>query len=200
MTIGETDIEVTEVRHLTDGQIRQIHDLHRRSLPNDVMPAFGVTVLQTYLGELCRPSVGSVLVAEQDGEIFGFIALRFVELSMARCVDLTGLFTFFSRALRRPKLMIHLFSQVRQRITNPPESAEIDFFLVKASHRGKSIGSRLICLAETVASERGRSSIFTKTSNARLFDYYVSAKDAQLVGEYKVGSNRYFSVEWQINP
>ena len=198
MSAVQTDLNVAEFRHLTDAQIRQIHELHRGALPNDVMPAFGVTVLGTYLRELCKPTVGTVLVAEQDGRIVGFIALRFAEVSMARCVDLTGLITFIGRAFMRPRLMSRLFSQLRQRITNPPESAEIDFFLVDADHRGMSVGGRLIGLAETKAAENGRNSIFTKTSNARLCDYYVRAKQARKVGEYNIGPDRYFSIEWPI--
>lgn len=198
MTGDAPGIDVAEIRHLTDDQIRQIYNLHSTALPDDVMPAFGISVTKAYLNTLNSQDTGVVLTAESEGRVIGYIALRFKEFSMAGCVGFIGILTFLGRALRRPGLLLRLFAQLRLRVKNPELSAEIDFFVVDPEFRGQSVGSRLVDLAETAASEKGCNSIFTKTSNERLFGYYVRAKEARLIDAYLVRSERYFSVGWPI--
>lgn len=198
MTDDDAGIKVAEVQHLTEEQIRQIYNLHRTALPDDVMPAFGVSVTGAYLKTLNSQDTGVVLTAEFEGRVIGYIALRFKEFSMAGCVGFIGILTFLGRALRRPSLLLRLIAQLRLRVKNPELSAEIDFFVVDPGFRGQSIGSRLVDLAETAASEKGCNSIFTKTSNERLFRFYVRTKEARLIDAYLVRSERYFSVGWPI--
>lgn len=198
MTAGDAGFKVAEVQDLTEEQIRQIYNLHRTALPDDVMPAFGISVTGAYLNTLNSQDIGAVLTAESEGRVIGYIALRFKEFSMAGCVGFTGILTFLGRALRRPSLLLRLIAQLRLRVKNPELSAEIDFFVVDPGFRGQSVGTRLVDLAETAASERGCNSIFTKTSNERLFGFYVRTKEAQLIDAYLVRSERYFSVGWPI--
>ena len=174
-----------------------VHKVHINSLPNDVMPNFGMDLEYRYLQTLLSNN-GKLLTANNKNKFVGFITLRTNSQSLISELDFKSISLFLISSLQKPLLLIKLFKQLFNRTKQPKLSAEIDYFAVDEDLRGKGIGSLLIAKAEEIAVEEGLSILYTKTSNEGLYQHYLINKSAQLMKEFEILGEKYRIVCWKI--
>lgn len=192
---------IFQVRHqISKAEAAAVHNVHARSLPRDVLPNFGTGVTRRYLQRLAGSGAGAVILARDGPTIAGFLALRTGPVQMLPCLDIVGVTGFLIRTLRRPGLLIRLTAQLIWREEPPENCAEIDYFAVDARYRGAGIGAQLLRHAETEATQRGCTAIFTKTNNADLYRHYREQKQAVLQSERSILNSTYYHVWWPIAP
>ena len=174
-----------------------IHMVHINNLPHDVMPNFGMDLVYKYLKTLLS-NKGKLLTAYNRKKVIGFIILRFNSQSLISELNFKSTFLFLKNSFKKPSLLIKLLKQLYNQTEQPKLSAEIDYFAVDEDLRGNGIGSLLISKAEEIAIEKGLSVLYTKTSNERLYQYYLSNKSAKLMKEFKILGEKYRCVSWEI--
>lgn len=198
MSESRPDITFCAKQQISAYEESQIFNIHLRSLPDDVLPNFGIGVTQRYLQSLMQTGAGGVILARTEGTIVGFVVLRTEPVHMVPCLTITGLARFMARSLRRPGLMIRLIAQLLYRVAPPSGCAEIDYFAVDVSHRGAGVGAQLLSHAEIEAARRGCTGIFTKTSNAELYRHYCVSKQATLLSKRRILDSMYHHVWWPV--
>lgn len=174
-----------------------IHKVHINNLPNDVMPNFGMDLEYRYLQTLLG-NKGKLLTANNSNNVVGFIALRLNSQSLISELNFRSIFLFLKISLQKPSLLIKLLKQLYYQSKQPQLSAEIDYFAVDEGMRGNGIGGLLISKAEEIAVEWGLSILYTKTSNERLYQYYLVSKSAKLMKEFEILGEKYRCVSWEI--
>ena len=194
--MNDIQIEVLSEEINKDTAI-SIHKVHINNLPNDVMPNFGMDLEYKYLQTLLS-NKGKLLTAHNRKKVIGFITLRFNPQSLISELNFKSTFLFLKSSFKKPSLLIKLLKQLYNQTEQPKLSAEIDYFAVDEDLRGNGIGSLLISKAEEIASEKGLSVLYTKTSNERLYQYYLSNKSAKLMKESEILGKKYRCVSWEI--
>ena len=128
----------------------------------------------------------------------GFVALRIQNQSLTAALDLKSSFFFLLTAMSKPSLLIKLLKHLVTKTKQLKLSTAIDYFAVDKNFRGKGIGNLLILEAEKITASDGFGLLYTKTSNERLYRYYVSKKSAKLLKEFSIFGERYRCVCWTI--
>ena len=192
------NVEIKILNSLTDDDLYQLFQVHRKSLPDDIIINFGFNVEKKYIKKLSEENNGLIIVALKDKSIIGFIFLRFKEINMKNFLDSKAITKFIIKSLYNPKIMIRLIYQLFKPIKNPRESCEIDYFAVLEKSRSSGVGKSLIKKAELCALEKNYKKIFTKTNNKKLYSYYVDKKKASLLHSFKVLNHEYLCVCWDI--
>ena len=190
------NVQITSLEKVSENIIKEIHQLHLQSLPNDVMPNFGFSVEKKYLLELNNNRNGRIVIATDDGKIIGFLLLRFKPINMNGLLNAAACVEFISNSLRKKIILVRLIFQLLRSRLNPEGSCEVDYFVVLEQYRGKGVGAKLLLMAEEVARENGFKSIYTKTNNKSLYHFYKKIKNASLVYTFSIFSDKYYGVLW----
>jgi ribosomal protein S18 acetylase RimI-like enzyme len=176
----------------------EIHKLHLKSLPNDVMPNFGDDLEYRYLQNILSKKGRLIVGIDGNEKIVGFLILRILPMSMLSILNFKSVLTFLFNSIKKPLLVIRLIGQLSKSKRPPKFSAEIDYFVLDETVRGVGIGGRLISKASEVAAHEGMKFLYTKTSNERLFQFYRTKKNADLHHEFIVIGEKYRCVFWDI--
>jgi|688.fasta_scaffold238357_3 ribosomal protein S18 acetylase RimI-like enzyme len=191
-----SNIQITSPEKISEDTIRVIYEIHSNSLPNDVMPNFGLGVERKYLLELIDKQNGRILIATDSGKIIGFLLLRFKPINMKGLLDGAAFIEFILNSLRKKVILIQLIFQLFWSRSNPEGSCEIDYFAVLEQHRSKGVGAKLLLMAEEVSIKNGFESIYTKTNNKALYSFYKKMKGAIVVYSFSILSDKYYGVLW----
>jgi ribosomal protein S18 acetylase RimI-like enzyme len=176
----------------------EIHKLHLKSLPNDVMPNFGDNLEYRYLQNILGKKGRLIVGIDGNKKIVGFLILRTLPMSMLTILNFKSVLTFLFNSIKQPLLVIRLIGQLIKSKQPPKFSAEIVYFAVDETVRGVGIGGRLISKASEVAANEGMKFLYTKTSNERLFQFYRAKKNAELHYEFNIVREKYRCVFWEI--
>lgn len=184
---------------VSEGDIKQIYEIHLESLPNDIIHHFGYKLERKYILELTKKKNCKVIIALSKRLIVGFIILRFKEFDIKKVLDFQSILKFFFKSIFNPMLILRLVYQLNNTIKIPKQSCEIDYFAVSKNFKSIGIGKKLVKIAEKEAKKKKFKKIFTKTYNKKLAYYYMNKKKGVLFNKYKILNYLYFCVYWKIN-
>tara|TARA_Y100000816_G_scaffold291969_1_gene285208 strand:- start:111 stop:713 length:603 start_codon:yes stop_codon:yes gene_type:complete len=184
---------------LSEDKIRQIYNIHLKSLPNDIIHYFGYKLEKKYILELLKENKCRIIVAISNKSIVGFIILKFGVFDMKKVIDFSSVLRFLINSISNPILILRLIYQLCKPTTIPKQSCEIDYFAVSYRFKSKGIGKKLLRIAEKIAKGKKFKKIFTKTYNKKLACFYINKKKAVLSSRYKILHYLYFCVYWKIN-
>ena len=80
---------------VSEGDIKQIYEIHLESLPNDIIHHFGYKLERKYILELTKKKNCKVIIALSKRLIVGFIILRFKEFDIKKVLDFQSILKFF---------------------------------------------------------------------------------------------------------
>ena len=84
---------------LSEDKIKQLYDIHLKSLPNDIIHYFGYELekkiyFRTFKENKCR-----IIVAISNKSIVGFIILRFGFFDMKKVIDFSSILKFLINSI-----------------------------------------------------------------------------------------------------
>ena len=184
---------------VSEDKIKQLYDIHLKSLPNDIIHYFGYNLEKKYILRLIKENKCRIIVALSNKFVVGFIILRFGVFNIKKIIDLSSVLKFLINSILNPMLILRLTYQLLKPTTIPEQSCEIDYFAVSSRFKSKGIGKKLLKIAEKTAKEKKFKKIFTKTYNKKLAYFYINKKKAVLLNKYKILHYLYFCIYWKIN-
>jgi ribosomal protein S18 acetylase RimI-like enzyme len=203
---GTPDELVVSIRQMTSRDVSSVAALHRTSLPEDFLPRLGERFLsQVYYPEALRSRWSTVLVAERDGRIVGFLQLsgapvRFYrELLRRRFLSVAG--TALMRLVWNLPLALEALAIVRTLPPHLDSSSEVMFIAVAPEARQQAVGHRL--LKETFAlccSMWGVRRLYGKISpsNPGAVALFINRTGGREVSTVVIRRRSYIYVVWEL--
>ena len=96
---------------LSEDKIRQIYNIHLKSLPNDIIHYFGYKLEKKYILELLKENKCRIIVAISNKSIVGFIILKFGVFDMKKVIDFSSVLKFLINSISNPILILRLIYQ-----------------------------------------------------------------------------------------
>ena len=195
--MNDIEIEILS-KEIKKDLAMSLYKLHFKSLPNDVLPNFGMDLEYRYFKSLLVNKGKLVIAKNNCNKILGFIALRSNYQNFISILDIKSISVFLLNSICKPSLLIKLIKQLSNKTKQLKLSAEIDYFAVDENFRSKGIGGLLILKAEEISEIDGLCYLCTKTSNDRLFRYYQKIKSAEIIKEFEILDKKYRYLFWKI--
>jgi ribosomal protein S18 acetylase RimI-like enzyme len=177
--------------------IGEVASLHRRALPDDILPALGEEVLRRYYDGMLASGRAALIGARSGGRLAGFILVSFAGPSIAQA--LRGSLGHLLRraaaaALRRPMLLLDAAASVAKAGAQPEAESEISYIAVDPREQGRGVGTALVARLDQYLGERGIGTCRTKTlvGNRHVIDLYSKHfARVEVKGEYHAFRRRY---------
>lgn len=194
------------IRTMTSVDVCAVADIHTDALPDDLLPRLGRSFLaKNYYASILKSKYSTVIVAELDNRIVGFVNLSFNATKHAIWFLLTNLPSLLISSVRlcfkdRTFIFNMLFSFLNNAAVDIPKgAAEISFIAVDPSCHGKGVGKKLVEESNKTALQRGISQLFTKTlsSNIHVQNMYIKGWGARIVSTVKIGAKEYVYISWE---
>lgn len=179
--------------------LKQLHEVHIKNLPNDIFPKFGLEFMSKYFEHLIEYNKGKILIARINKKIVGFIVLKFKKNNISKFLNIKSILKFLIFFIWEYKVIARLVYQLIDAVKSPKYSYEIEFFVVSEKYRSKGIGKKLIKKCEKIGLKNKFQKIWTKTHNQKLVNYYINKKDAKIFKNYKILDYNYYCVYWKLN-
>lgn len=189
------------IRQLDRNYAERISLLHRRALPQDVLPALGHGVLVRYYQYVLGSDSQMVLGAILDDELIGYCQLSFSSISLADVIKSAPwiLMKIFWLGMTRPVLFIRGLLAM---LTHPKvmmNVPEISFIALQLEFQGRGIGKELIREAGHIAGSRGCVCLTTKTANEVVRSMYERSFSARVVSTSSFLGRRYWYLSWPVS-
>lgn len=161
------------IRPMTDGDLSAVAALHQQGLPTRLHGHGGRTLLMLYYGELLRSADTIGLVADQDGDITGFVCgVRSRGVIRRRLLTRHKL-RLCLLAIRQLSTSLRTLRDLGRRwlipAASPTDAAthgdiELRPIVVSDRERGRGIADRLMHAFVQQVEELGRSSVWLRTA------------------------------------
>ena len=194
------------IRPMTSRDVASVAALHRICLPEDFLPRLGERFLsRVYYPEAIRSRWSTVLVAERDDRIVGFLQLSSAPVRFYRELLRRRFVGVFGTALRRLvwnlPLALEALAIVR---TLPPHlgsSSEVMFIAVAPEARQQAVGQRLIKEALALGrSDWGVERVYGKISrgNPGAVALFINRTGGREVSNVVIRGRSYVYVVWDL--
>ena len=145
---------------VSEDKIKQLYDIHLKSLPNDIIHFFGYDIEKKYILGLIEENKCRIIVALSNKSIVGFIILRFGFFNIKKIIDLSSILKFLINSILNPMLILRLTYQLLKPTIIPKQSCEIDYFAVSNRFKSQGIGKKLLKIAEKTAKEKNSKNFY----------------------------------------
>lgn len=178
-----------------------IASIHKNSLGVGVLSNCGTSFLVRMYSSIMQLSSNLLVVAKIDGKVVGFIVGMTEKVSPLKSLNLIAVLIFLLNCIRKPYLVISAVTVYRNLSKNQdrPGDVEISHFAVNDRYRGRGVGSRLVSIIGDMARDSGYSSVFTRTHNDRLIEFYRVNFNALEVNRLRTPKVDYVTLKWKID-
>jgi len=173
--------QVKVVTSYTKELAKQLSDLHKSSLPDDITPNLVESYYEFVISLMANPKNGVLTIAYKSEELIGFCFVAFnpgdfSEMIAERRVLLIKSIVKF--IFKKPGLIVDLFGSVFGKIIlfeefDEKQCPEVFSICVSRNARSTGVGSRLIKKSADVLISRGLQYLLAKTSNERAGNFYL---------------------------
>lgn len=197
MNIQFSEIEISDTK--------QIAEIHFEELGDGVISLFGYEfVKRLYINLLEAGNWG--FLAKDKNDVVGFIIATRVEVKLQKCLTISSVAFFILESIRRPSkfysflIAFREFFLLKEKAQIKPTNTfiELSHFAVRGHYKGGGIGRTLIQMLEERAREKGILSIFTRTHNKKLSEYYIRTKEAKILKSIPFKGHESIMLEWKI--
>ena len=194
------DAGEVEFTNATEQDLLEIALIHKKSLAIGVLSNCGIDFLVRMYSSILQTSSNAMVVAKIDGKVVGFIVGLVKDVSPLASLDLKALLIYLFNCFRKPYLFFSTLKLLRhlKYDKNRPGDVEISHFAVDNRYRGMGIGSGLISIIEDKVVESGSDSIFTRTHNDRLIEFYQTNFGAQEIARFSTSQIDYVTLKWLV--
>ncbi len=98
----------------------------------------------------------------------------------------------------RPTCFVKALTQIKHASSLPNSTCEIAYIAVEKEFRKEGIGTSLIELSLAYGEACGYKYIQTKTSNQKLFKFYVKRYSAVVLKRFHAGGDTYHVIRWSL--
>jgi ribosomal protein S18 acetylase RimI-like enzyme len=177
----------TQIHQLESRDIDRVINIHKSSLPNDLLPNLGLWVMRQYYQRAIGDGNHYLTGCSIDNDLVGFCLVEQKPIKKPSAVFLISLFCGSILLLfTNPKLLISGITQTLKRIQTSDEIAEISFIAVSPKNQGSGIGTDLVHDALIAHNQ-----LITKTSNNRLKNFYVRQYCGTIIKTFSVFDKTY---------
>jgi GNAT superfamily N-acetyltransferase len=173
--------QVKVVTSYTTELAKQLCDLHKSSLPDDITPNLVESYYEFIISLMANPKNGVLTVAHNSEELIGFCFVAFnpgdfsAMIAERRVLLIKSIVKFI---FTRPGLIVDLCGSVFGKIIlfekfNEKQCPEVFAICVSRNERSTGVGSRLIKKAADLLTPRGLQYLLAKTSNERAGNFYL---------------------------
>ena len=153
--------------------VASIVAIHCDALRDDVLPSLGPVFLNDFYSWAMTGLDQHLAVARCDDRVEGFCLLSLRPISVTQVLRPKHLALLPESGLHPRRVVSAIVQMTKPTVSDWDDAAEIAFIAVDPRMTGQGIGRFLIDEAASVAREKGRHQMATKTANARLAEYYV---------------------------
>ncbi|QWE00783.1 GNAT family N-acetyltransferase [Polynucleobacter sp. JS-Mosq-20-D10] len=191
-----SDIKICEVKLI---DFNNLASIHRTALPEDVLPSFGPKVLENFYKKTIELKSNRFIVAKKQDKVIGFILLSKESIRLFEIIfSYSFLCGFFRVILFKPSKILVAFSQIINKVPLGIDAMEITYIAIMPEYQGLGVGGRLLNHIPSTLKYSNIKFIETKTSNEKLFNYYVKSFNAKLVHQFTSWNNKYYAVKWVL--
>ncbi len=177
--------------------VASIVAIHCDALHDDVLPSLGPVFLNDFYSWAMTGLDQHLAVARCDDRVEGFCLLSLRPISATQVLRPKHLATVARVGIVHPRRVVSAIVQMtKPTVSDWDDAAEIAFIAVDPGMTGQGIGRVLMDEAASVAREKGRHQMATKTANTRLAQYYVQAFGARIRRTFRAGGRTYSVLEW----
>jgi ribosomal protein S18 acetylase RimI-like enzyme len=181
-------------------ELKSLIAIHARALPDDVLPNIGQGAINRYyqkIFEFQNTGKASVYGAYDGDRLIGFCCITGDSPGIQEIIRLDTIACLVVLLITRPRLVISAFLQLAHLVPMDETGMEIEYIALDSDYRGRGVGSLLIQYCIEESRKKNYVSMQTKTSNERLFNYYMNNLGATLIKEFNVLGKIYRVVKWR---
>ena len=191
-----SDIKICEVKLIDFNNLASIHSA---ALPEDVLPAFGLTVLENFYKKAIDLKSNRFVVAKKQDKVIGFILLSKESINLFEIIlSYSFLCGIFRVIFFKPSKILVAFSQIINKVPLGIDALEITYIAVMPEYQGFGVGGRLLKHIPLIVKYSNIKYIETKTSNEKLLNYYIKTFNAKLVHQFRSWNNNYYAIKWEL--
>ena len=192
----------SDITALNSIHINKVSELHKKSLPNDILPLLGTDILNSYYKEILSSDKDKFRIYGifyKKDYLIGCIQLSFDSFSILRIIKLKTIFQIIVKSIISPRIVFNGFIQFLHYSNLNFNEAEISFFFVSEEHQRKRLGTKLIKHISEISKQYCKKKIVTKTSNLQLSNFYQKELGANVRKRFRTLNSTYQELEFNIN-